>query len=250
MITTDLTADQLEQLAALLADTTPGAASYRPPVARDIEILRGLETAGLSRWTPDCGYEITAAGRDVVKEHAWDAADGEAFLREAPSAQLRKTIRDLRAFFHGSTDPVLRERALVDVEAIQDELDARADSESTGRHRAVPADDRPTEAIDRVELPTEPMPLSGTLPGLPVAEVVSPDYGEKLLAAIQDTPGPDDVAEFLAEQHTAAEWAELEADLGDDDSRWGPPVVPGSVLAVSVVAAIVVTWFAAWLVIG
>src|SRR3954451_12861455 len=77
--TTDLTGTQLVQLEALLADTTLGGSRYRPLAARDIEIMQDLECAEpeLGRWTADCGYEVTDAGRAAVVGHAMDAAASE-----------------------------------------------------------------------------------------------------------------------------------------------------------------------------
>lgn len=77
MITTHLTVDQLAQLEALLADTTSGGGVYRPPVGRDVWVLRDLEHANLCRFTVDCGYEITEAGRVAVVDHAMEAAESE-----------------------------------------------------------------------------------------------------------------------------------------------------------------------------
>ncbi|MFB9687667.1 hypothetical protein [Amycolatopsis plumensis] len=256
MITTHLTAVQLEQLEALLADTTPGGVAYRPPVARDESTLTNLEGLGLVRWTEDCGFEITDAGREAVVERVRDAADAEAFLFDADADLLQDTIEKLKAAF--PTLPAeLRDRALMDIEVCQDVLDSRRaaaedqTAESTGRHRAVPADDRPTETIARVDLPTEPLALGGTLPEIPVAKILTDREGaERLLAAIEDMPSPDDVAEYLAEPHTADEWADLEADLADEPGWLRRNLTPPRVLALSVLAAVVSTWFVAWLVMG
>jgi hypothetical protein len=143
LITTHLTADQLEQLAALLADTTAGAGVYRPPVARDVEVLRDLEHAGLSRFTVDCGYEITDAGRAVVVDHVKDIADAQAFVMYAPDEDLRRVDRRAEArsrpLLDGDGNADLRERVLADIEACQNELDRRADAEGRVRdHRPSP----------------------------------------------------------------------------------------------------------------
>jgi len=262
--TTHLTGDQLAQLDALLADTTPGGGTYRPPVARDPEVMQQLEQAGLVRYVEDISYEtyeVTDAGRALVIDRAIDAAHTQVFVLYADDDELRAAIENFKLeaarYLDSEGNTHLRERVLADIEACQDELDRRdADgpSESTGRHRAVPADDRPTETIARVELPTEQLPSVGTLPGLPVVEsvpldVVSPDYGEKLWAAIKGADTGEDVYdEFVAE--TTGEWAALEADLGDDRSWLHRNLTPRRVLALSIVVTVVLTWFAAWLVMG
>jgi len=253
VITTHLTAEHLAQLDALLADTTPGGGVYRPPVARDINLLSVLADRGLVLYTSDCGYEITDDGRAIVMDRAVDAANTHVFVLYATDDELHAAIGALKVAAD-TADDVVRDRALTDIEACQDELDRRdadGQSESTGRHRAVPPDDRPTETIARVELPTEQLPFVGTLPAIPVTKILDDREGaERLLAAIQDTPSPDDVAEYLAEPHTADEWAALAADLGDEPGWWNRSIVPGGVLIVSVFAAVVITWFAAWLVMG
>jgi hypothetical protein len=256
LITTHLTAAQLEQLDALLADTTPGGGHYRPPVQRDIEVLRDLEHAGLSRFTVDCGYEITDAGRAVVIDRAMDAADTEAFLRYASNFELRESIRKLKAVVDEyADDPELRERTLRDIEACQDVLDSRTEgrSETSGRHRLVEVDDRPTETLPAVVEQTAFESSSGTLPGLPVVE---PDYevpdqesAERLLAAIKGADTGEDVYDELAAE-TTGQWQALQADLGDDRSWWRRTLRPHRVLILSVVAAVVITWGVAWLVMG
>ncbi|MEV4052990.1 hypothetical protein AB0J55_17540 [Amycolatopsis sp. NPDC049688] len=246
--TTELTGVQLEQLEALLADTTPGGGSYRPPVAHNPEIVAQLVDAGLVHQYTDTlfdTYEVTVAGRQVVQDHAMDEAGGEAFLREADPAQLRETIRKLKAVFNDLTDPVLRERTLTDIETVQDALDARTEEqcESTGRHRAVPVDDRPTEVLARVEERTVPMVRTGVL------DVPDQDSAERLLAAIRGSDtGADVYDEFVAEQ-TAA-WDALEADLADERNWLRRNLTPRRKLVLTVVATVVVTWFAAWLVMG
>jgi hypothetical protein len=252
------TAEQLTQLEALLADTTAGGGLYRPSVARDVEVLQQLVQAGLALYVEDIGptYEITDTGREIVIEHAMYAAEGAEFVAYAGDDELQATIEHLKAELPQLGD-TLRQRAMADIEICQDELDRRAEvgiavegrSESSGRHQRVEPDDRPTETIDRVELPTEPLPVIGTLPSIPVAEILTDrDGAERLLAAIQDTPSPDDVAEYLAAPHTADEWAALAADLGDDEGWLRRNLTPRRVIALSVIASIVVTWFVAWLV--
>lgn len=256
--TTDLTAYQLEQLAALLADTTPGGGVYRPPVARDEDVLRQFEDAGLARVSlvrgfEDIGYEnweITDAGKAVVVDRAMDAADTEAFLRYASRHELRETIRRLKDVFPTLVEDHLRERTLLDIEACQDRLDdlAEGQSEGTGRHRLVPVDDRPTEVLPAAVEQTAIEKVSGTLPGLPVVavqpDVLGSEYYGRLRAAIIATPTEAEIAEINATQ------AALEADLGDDVGWWNRSIVPGGVLVVSLLAAVAITWFAAWLVMG
>jgi len=251
--TTDLTGAQLDQLDALLADTTPGGGLYRPPVARDIEVLEDLECGGLARWTPDCGYEITDDGRDVVISRAKDAAGTEDFIRFATDAELLNSIWALKTEAPVLGDE-LRERALADLEACQDELDRRAEgrSESTGRHRVVPADDRPTAAIPRVE-ETAPLPFTGTLPGLPIVERAQPDEPDhesamRLLAALKATPTAEELAELAAV--STAGWQALAADLGDEPSWWHRHVTQHAAVLVAVAVTAVATWSVAWLVIG
>jgi DNA-binding PadR family transcriptional regulator len=254
--TTDLTGTQLEQLEALLADTTPGGGVYRPPVGRDTGVLHDLEATGLVRWTKDCGYEITDAGRAEVVDRAMDAAASEAFVRCASKHELRESIERLKAVFNDLTNVELRERTLTDIEACQDRLDdlAEGQSETTGRHRLVPVDDRPTQVIPPVQEQTAPMAIAGTLPGVPVIRREQPDHldlesAERLFAAIKDADTSDDVFDELAAEQTA-EWAALENDLGDDRSWWRRKLTPARVLVLSVVTAVVVTWTAAWLVLG
>lgn len=237
-----LTADQVAQLDALLADTTPGGGVYRPPVAQNIEILGALAHAGLVMYTADCGYEITDAGCGIVVDRARYAADTEDFLRYADEAHLRKAIRKLKVVFNDLTDVEERQQTLVDIEACQDALDELADgqSESTGRHREVPADDRPTQVL----------PTTGT-PGLPVVEsVLGPDPDEeatvRLIAAIRATPTDDEMA-ALADINTAS-WAALAADLAAEPGRWRRRFTPARVLVLSIVTTVVVTWGVAWLV--
>lgn len=258
MISTQhLTADQLAQLDALLADTTPGGGLYRPPVARDVWILRDLEHAHLCRFTVDCGYEITDTGRAAVVERAIDAANTQVFALYATDDELHAAIGALKVAAE-TADEVVRERALTDIEACQDELDRRDAedrSESTGRHRVVPADDRPTEVLPAAVEQTIIGSSSGTLTGLPVVESdgtpCDPDEQAtiRLLAAIRATPSPDELAEIAA--INTAGWDALEADLGDDDRSWlRRKLRPHRVLILSIVAAVVVTWFVAWLVMG
>lgn len=253
--TTDLTGYQLLQLDALLADTTPGGGVYRPPVAVDDEALRELVDAGLAYRLQDVlfdHYEVTDAGRAIVVERARDAADTEVFALYATDDELRAAIEALKVVFNDLTDPLLRERALLDIEACQNALDDRADraegrSESTGRHRLVPVDDRPTEVLPPVQEQTAPMAIAGTLPGVPVTEVLAREYGEKLLAAIKDETTTDDVFDELVAEQTA-EWDALEADLGDERGWLRRNLTPRRKFVLSIVAAVVVTWFAAWLV--
>ena len=245
--TEDLTAVQLEQLDALLADTTPGGGVYRPPVATDYEALRELAEDGLVDRVDDVEfgyhYEITEAGREIVVGRAMDAADSEAFVRYATSYELRESIRRLKAVFNDLTDPALRERTLADIEACQDRLEELVDgkSESTGRHRVVPADDRPTKMIAAV----------GKLPGLPVVERTQPDVPDqesamRMLAALKATPSPPELAEVAAA--TTAGWDALAADLGDQRGWLRRNLTPPRVLVLSVLTAVVGTWFVAWLV--
>lgn len=285
--TTDLTGTQLEQLEALLADCTLGGGVYRPPVATDREVLLELVEAELVRNLSDGVfsdvYELTGAGKAIVVDRAMDAAASEAFVRCASKHELRESIERLKAVFNDLTNVELRERTLMDIEACQNRLDdlAEGQSESTGRHRLVPVDDRPTQVIppvqdaepmsDReadalafilsglaeVEQPSEstepvqeqtaPMAIAGTLPGVPVVDVLAPEYGEKLLAAIKGELTDDDVFDELVAEQTA-EWDALESDLGAEPGWWNRSIVPGGVLVVSVLAAVAVTWFAAWLV--
>jgi len=247
--TVHLTGDQLAQLEALLADTTPGGGVYRPPVARDVWVLRDLEHANLCRFTVDCGYEITDAGRAAVVDRAIDAAHTQVFVLYADDDELRAAIENFKLeaarYLDSEGNTHLRERVLADIEACQDELDRRdaeAEAAHYGRHHQVPADDRPTQTMASV----------GTLPGLPVVEpteVLAPDYGEKLLAAIKDGTTPDDVFDELAAEQTA-EWAALEAELRDDRSWLRRNLRPHRVLILSIIATGVVTWFVAWLVMG
>ena len=245
--TEDLTAVQLEQLDALLADTTPGGGVYRPPVATDYEALRELAEDGLVDRVDDVEfgyhYEITEAGREIVIGRAMDAADSEAFVRYATPYELRESIRRLKAVFNDLTDPALRERTLVDIEACQDRLEELVDgrSESTGRHRVVPADDRPTETIAAV----------GTLPDLPVVERTQPDEPDQqsamlLLAALKATPTAEELAQLAAV--STAGWQALEADLADERSWLRRRLRPHRVFILFIVATVVSTWFVAWLV--
>jgi len=278
---TTLTADQLEQLEALLADTTPGGGAYRPPVARDDNLLGALTYFGLATYTSDCGYEITDAGKAAVVNRAMDAADTEAFLRYASKYELAETIRRLKAVVPTLVEDEQRERTLQDIEACQDRLDElaatracwapgdqehdhemcndvvaeRAErSESTGRHRLVPVDDRPTEVLPAVVEQAEFEPSSGTLPGLPVVESdgtpCDPDEQAtiRLIAAIRATPSPAELAEVAAAQE--AGWEALEADLGDERGWWRRNLRPHRVLILSIVATVVVTWGVAWWVMG
>lgn len=243
--TTDLTAAQLLQLDALLAETTTGCVHYRPPVVRDVDVLQDLECAELVRWTHDCGYEITDAGREIVIEHAMYAAEGAEFVQCAGDDELQATIEHLKAELPRLGD-LLRQRAMADIEICQDELDDRAHrrTEGTGRHRVVPGDDRPTEVLPAAVEQTVIGSSSGTLDNLPC----DPDGQAtvRLIAAIRATPTPDELAE-LAAIH-AAGWQALEADLGDERPWWRRNLTPRRVLALSVIASIVVTWFVAWLV--
>lgn len=262
--TTHLTAAQLEQLEALLADTTPGGGPYRPPVVRDVEVLQDLECMGLAVYVEDVSYEnyaATDAGRAVVVGRAQELAESEAFLMYASDDELRAAIAALKVeaarYLDSDGNGHLRERVLLDIEACQDALDNSVESpmeeltaasghrsESTGRHHVVPADDRPTTVL----------PSVGTLPGLPIVEP-HPDQesAERLIAAIKgaDT-GQDIYDELLAE--TTGEWAELEAELADESSWWQRTVAdrltPRRTLVLAVVTAVVLTWFVAWLVMG
>jgi hypothetical protein len=248
--TAHLKADQLTQLEALLADTTPGGGVYRPGVARDVGILWELGQAGLARYVEDVNfetYEITDAGRAIVVDRAMDAASSQAFVSYASNYELRQAIERLKAEAE-QLDDDFREYALIDIEACQDELERRAESrsESTGRHRVVPGDDRPTEVLPAAVEQTAIGSSSGTLDGLPC----DPDGQAtvRLIAAIRATPTPDELAE-LAAIHTAG-WQALEADLADERSWWRRNLTPRRVLALSVIASIVGTWFVAWLVMG
>jgi hypothetical protein len=255
--TTDLTAVQLLQLDALLADTTPGGGCYRPPVARDVEALRELAEAGLALYVEDIGptYEITDAGREIVIEHAMYAAEGVEFVQHAGDDELRATIEYLKAELPQLGD-LLRERAMADIEVCQDELDRRADgsSEGTGRHRLVPVDDRPTAALPRVEDDTAPLPFTGTLPGLPVvverAQHDVPDHESamRILAALKATPSPAELAELAAV--STAGWQALEADLGDESRWWHRRVAPHAAVLVAVAVTAIVTFGFTWLVIA
>lgn len=255
--TTHLKAEQLEQLEALLADTTAGAGRYRPPVARNIGILWDLGRAGLTRYVEDVNfetYEILDAGKAIVVGRAMDAAAREAFLRCASRHELRETIASLKAVFNDDqVDPALREQTLADIEACQDRLDELADgqSESTGRHRVIPADDRPTQILPPVQEQTAPMPSTSTLPGIAVVEREQPDEpdqdsAERLLAAIKGADTGDDVYD-----EQTAEWAALEADLGEERSwrrrRPFPWYVP---VLIATVSTAIGTWSLAWLVMG
>lgn len=211
----NLTSVHLLQLEALLADTTPGGGLYRPPVARDVWVLRDLEHAHLCRFTVDCGYEITDAGREVVVDHAMAVA----------AADLADGV-----------------------------------SESTGRHRFVPPDDRPTGVLPRVQQQTPVddgfAPSSGTLPGLPVVESdgipadPDPDATIRLIAAIRATPDPEELAEMAAAQTETAGWDALAADLGDQRSWLRRKLRPHRAVVLAVVVSVVVTWGIAWLVLG
>jgi hypothetical protein len=255
---TDLTGTQLVQLEALLADTTLGGGVYRPPVATDREVLLELVEAELVRNLSDGVfsdvYELTGAGKAIVVDRAMDAADSEAFLRYASSYELRETIRRLKAVFNDFVEVELRERTLMDIEACQNRLDdlAEGQSESTGRHRLVPVDDRPTQVIPPVQEQTAPMAIAGTLPGVPVIlreepDHLGPDGAERLLAAIKGNDTGQDVYDELAAEQTV-EWAALEADLGDERGWLRRNLTPRRKFVLSIVAAVVVTWFVAWLV--
>lgn len=259
--TTDLTGTQLVQLEALLADTTPGGGVFRPPVAVDDEALRVLVDAGLAYRLQDVlfdHYEVTDAGRAIVVERARDAADTEVFALYATDDELRAAIEALKVVFNDLTDPLLRDRALLDIEACQNALDDRDDraegrSASTGRHRLVPVDDRPTQVIPPVQEQTAPM---ATLPGVPVIlreqpDHLDPDSAERMWAALKGNDTGQDVYDELAAE-TTDEWAALEADLADESSWWQRNVTdrlnPRRKFVLAIVATVVVTWFAAWLV--
>ncbi|WP_086848352.1 hypothetical protein [Amycolatopsis kentuckyensis] len=252
-LTADLTAEHLAQLEALLADTTPGGGLYRPPVARDINLLGVLSGAGLAVYTSDCGYEITDAGRAIVVDRAVDAAHTHVFVLYATDDELHAAISALKVTAD-TDDTVLRHRALTDLEACQDELDRRVAvaelaqrgerrSESTGRHHLVEVDERPTAVIPQVQEQTAPMALTGVL------DVPDKDAAERLLAAIKGSDTGQDVYDgFIAE--TTGGWDALEADLGDDRSWLRRNLTPRRKFVLTIVVTVVATWFAAWLVMG
>ncbi len=140
-LTPVLTVAQRAQLDAVLADATAGAALFRPPVPRDVEILRDLERAGFAQMNPGMGSQLTEKGRDLSVALALQDATAERELRGRTNRKLLGYVRALSAALDDVTEPELRAQVQADVDRARAEVARRAARaefayDDLGRHAA------------------------------------------------------------------------------------------------------------------